>query len=146
MAVTMRFDAMLETASDWVDAVMTELKATQNRSGLAALRGTLHALRDSLDLERAVQLGDRLPTLIRGLYYEGWAVNPGAPHLLEPAEFLNVVDHALRGHAELPDPLTSVEATFAALRKLLPWRELDTALSALPANIRQLCQPKEASA
>lgn len=146
MTATMRFDAVLETASDWLDAVMTELETTQKRSGFAALRATLHALRDSLDLEQAVQLGDRLPTLIRGLYYEGWAAGKGPPHILEPVEFLDVVRRALRGHAELPDPLKSVQATCAALGKLLPQQELDAVMRSLPADIRELCQPKGASA
>lgn len=146
MAVTMRFDAILETASDWVDAVMTELETTQKRSGFAALRATLHALRDCLDLDRAVQLGDELPTLIRGLYYEGWVAGKGAPHVLQPAEFLDVVRRNLRGHVELPDPLTSVQATFAALGKLLPQHELDAIRRSLPADIGRLCRPKGASA
>jgi uncharacterized protein (DUF2267 family) len=146
MTVTMRFDAVLETASDWIEAVMTELKTPQKRSGFAALRAMLHALRDSLELERAVQLGDGLPTLIRGLYYEGWAAGKGTSHILQPAEFLDVVRHALHGHAELPDPLTSVQATFVAVGKLLPQHELDAVMRSLPADIRRLCQPKGASA
>jgi uncharacterized protein (DUF2267 family) len=146
MTVTMRFESVLTDASHWVDVVMSELRKGHKRSAYAALRATLHAVRDSLDRERAVRLGEALPTLIRGLYYEGWAAGNGPPHILRPTEFLDAVRHALRGHEELSDSVTSVQATFAALSKLLPQQELDDVVGCLPSEIRQLCQPTKASA
>ena len=55
---------------------------TDERTGLGehphkaylALRTVLHALRDRLTLEEAVQLGAQLPMLVRGFYYEGWTL------------------------------------------------------------------------
>ncbi|MFI8891646.1 DUF2267 domain-containing protein [Streptomyces paradoxus] len=32
----------------------------------------LHPLRDRLPVETAVQFGAQLPTLVRGVYYDGW--------------------------------------------------------------------------
>jgi uncharacterized protein (DUF2267 family) len=37
-----------------------------------ALRASLHALRDRLTVDEAAQLAAQLPTLVRGIYYEGW--------------------------------------------------------------------------
>jgi uncharacterized protein (DUF2267 family) len=146
MTETMAFEAVLETASDWVEAVTTELETTQMRSGFAALRAVLHALRDSLDLERTVQFGDQLPILIRGLYYEGWVAGNGTPHIRRPEEFLETVRRALRRHAELPDdPVTTVAAILAALGKCLPRSELDAVMVDLPLEIRWLCRPRETS-
>jgi uncharacterized protein (DUF2267 family) len=146
MAVTMRFEGVLADASHWVDVVMSELRTGHRRSAYAALRATLHALRDSLDREHAVRLGEELPTLIRGLYYEGWAAGNGPPHILQSADFLDAMRHALRGHEELSDSVTSVQATFAALGKLLPQHELDDIVRCLPSEIHQLCQPIKTSA
>jgi uncharacterized protein (DUF2267 family) len=39
----------------------------------AALRAIMHALRDRLTVNEAVQLGAQLPILLRGVYYDGWA-------------------------------------------------------------------------
>jgi uncharacterized protein (DUF2267 family) len=142
----MRFEAVLEKASDWVDAVASELGTTHKRAGYAALRATLHALRDSLDMERAVQLGEELPMLIRGLYYEGWGAGNGPPRIRGLVDFLESVRHALRGHAELLDSTKAAQATFAALGKLLSRSEIDAIVSWLPSDIRQLSQPQGAPA
>jgi hypothetical protein len=36
------------------------------------LRAVLHCLRDRLTVDEAAQLGDQLPMLVRGIYYEAW--------------------------------------------------------------------------
>src|SRR5262245_30791744 len=37
-----------------------------------ALRAVLHALRDRLTVDESAQLAAQLPTIVRGVYYEGW--------------------------------------------------------------------------
>jgi uncharacterized protein (DUF2267 family) len=142
MTATMRFEPILEEASDWIDAVTSELGMSQKRSGYAALRATLHALRDSLDMEGAVQLGEGLPMLIRGLYYEGWASGKGLPHIHGVGDFLDSMRHALRGHAELSDPEKPARATFAALVGRLPRDAADAIARGLPSDIHQFLQRK----
>ncbi|MFK4149384.1 DUF2267 domain-containing protein [Streptomyces sp. NPDC004065] len=44
----------------------------QRRLSYAALRAVLHPLRDRLPVETAVQFGAQLPTIVRGVYYDGW--------------------------------------------------------------------------
>lgn len=46
-------------------------KDLRNQSYLA-LRTILHALRDRLTVDVAVQLAAQLPMLVRGIYYDGW--------------------------------------------------------------------------
>jgi uncharacterized protein (DUF2267 family) len=142
MTATMRFDPVLEQASEWIDAITKALGAAQQRSGYAALRATLHALRDSLDMERAAQLGDGLPLLIRGLYYEGWAAGKGSPHILRSVDFLQSVRRGLRGHAELSGPEDLARATFAALVGFLPQETVDAVARGLPSDIQQLLRPE----
>ena len=36
------------------------------------LGATLHTLRDYMPLQQAINLGNQLPMLLRGIYYEGW--------------------------------------------------------------------------
>ncbi|AZM59108.1 MULTISPECIES: DUF2267 domain-containing protein [unclassified Streptomyces] len=44
----------------------------RRRQSYAALRAVLHPLRDRLPVDTAVQFGAQLPTIIRGIYYDGW--------------------------------------------------------------------------
>jgi uncharacterized protein (DUF2267 family) len=66
------FDTTLQKTNEWLDEIMNGLALEDRHTAYAALRGTLHALRDRLRLEEAVHLGAQLPMLVRGFYYEGW--------------------------------------------------------------------------
>ncbi|MCS6927126.1 MAG: DUF2267 domain-containing protein, partial [Candidatus Binatia bacterium] len=67
------FDTTLQKTHIWLNDVMQELGWEEERHrAYLALRTVLHALRDRLTLEEAVDLGAQLPMLIRGFYYEGW--------------------------------------------------------------------------
>lgn len=64
-------------------------KERRNQS-YAALRAVLHALRDRLPVDEAVQFGAQLPTLVRGVYYDGWKPSK-TPMKLGTEEFLERV-------------------------------------------------------
>ncbi len=137
----MLFDAPLEEGCNWVDTVSEQLGTSYKRSGYAALRAALHAIRDSLLIGQAVRLGEQLPILIRGIYYEGWDPKKGGARVTGSSEFIEVIRHDLRGHAELTDAEATLRATFGALGQLLPVQEFEAILKVLPADIRELCQP-----
>lgn len=65
------FDATTQKTNEWLDEIMFELALEERHTAYAALRGTLHALRDRLPLEETAHLGAQLPMLVRGFYYEG---------------------------------------------------------------------------
>ena len=66
------FDTTLQKTNAWLKELMEELGWDDRHRAYLALRATLHAVRDRLDVGEAVQLGAQLPMLIRGFYYEGW--------------------------------------------------------------------------
>jgi uncharacterized protein (DUF2267 family) len=61
-------------------------KERRNQS-YAALRVALHTLRDRLTIDESAQFAAPLPTLIRGIYYEGWDPHQ-VPVKMDGAEFL----------------------------------------------------------
>jgi uncharacterized protein (DUF2267 family) len=64
----------------WLKDLMSQLDwEDRPHKAYLALRTVLHALRDRLTVEEAVQLGAQLPMLVRGFYYEGWTLK-GKPH------------------------------------------------------------------
>lgn len=66
------FDKTLHETNHYLNIVLREMGTDDRRVALAALRATLHALRDRLMAMDAVHLGAQLPMLLRGLYYEDW--------------------------------------------------------------------------
>src|SRR5690242_14041975 len=117
------FDAELQEANEWLNAVAARLGG-DDVAAKRALRGVLHALRDRIGQANAVKFGAQLPTVIRGLLFEGW-------HLAEPPskerhriDFLIHVDEAM-GRAERPGAEEAIRAVFHVL-----WNELDPGESA----------------
>jgi uncharacterized protein (DUF2267 family) len=66
------FDSTIQRTNSWLRELMVELNSSDHRKTYLALRGVLHTLRDHLDEDDAIYLGEQLPMLIRGVYFEGW--------------------------------------------------------------------------
>ncbi|MGZ3297329.1 MAG: DUF2267 domain-containing protein, partial [Xanthobacteraceae bacterium] len=66
-----RHDETLHKTNIWLKEI-DEVVGSGRRGAYQALRAVLHCLRDRLTIDEAAQLGDQLPMLIRGIYYEGW--------------------------------------------------------------------------
>lgn len=107
----------------------------------AALRSVLHALRDRLPVEEAVQLGAQLPMLVRGMYYEGW--NPSqVPIKMNKEEFLQ------RVREQFPFSVESgiedvIRVVLTALRKYVSFGEAEDIVSILPKDIAGLVRDLE---
>ena len=67
-------ESAVHTTNAWLKEVANEL-GWQDRENYHAMGAVLHALRDRLTVAEAADLGAQLPTLIRGLYYDGWNPN-----------------------------------------------------------------------
>ena len=98
-----------------------------------ALKAVLHALRDRLTVEEASDLAAQLPTLVRGLYYEGWKPAK-VPVKMHGEEFLGRVrrdfPYDLEGDVEL-----LVRRTLGALRHYVTVGEWDDIRSGLPKDM-----------
>jgi len=68
------FDTMVDKANRLLKDVEEafEWPKERRKQSYAALRAVLHPLRDRLPVETAVQFGAQLPTIVRGVYYDGW--------------------------------------------------------------------------
>jgi uncharacterized protein (DUF2267 family) len=66
------FDSTVEQTTLWLQDLMRELNWTDRRRSYVALRNVLHGVRDYLPTDRAIEFGNQLPMLIRGVYFENW--------------------------------------------------------------------------
>ncbi|MFC8225107.1 DUF2267 domain-containing protein [Streptomyces sp. NPDC057287] len=105
----------------------------RRKQSYAALRAVLHRLRDRLSVDGAVHLGAQLPTLIRGVYYDGWKPS-GTPVKLSGEGFFQRVrddfPYAVDGGIE-----TVVRTVLEALKRYVSEGEWDHLKSGLPNSL-----------
>lgn len=65
------FPDAAQEADVWVRE-LAELLSCEQRAAYDVLRMTLHAVRDSLSVDDNAKIGNRLPVIVRGIYFAGW--------------------------------------------------------------------------
>jgi uncharacterized protein (DUF2267 family) len=131
------FDRSEEKTMRWVKDVATGRGSTDMRRSYKILRAVLHATRDRLMPEEAVQLGAQLPMLVRGFYYEGWHPHDKPKRYRQKAPFLAQVDREAPGLDDVQLE-RAVTAVFQTLESEMPGSELDQVRHALPVELREL--------
>lgn len=131
------FAETLQKTQSWLDELRDELDWDHPAGLVAALRASLHALRDRLTPAEAAQLAAQLPLLVRGLYFEGWRPAAEPWKVRHSEEFLRRVEHELRGYAELRNPESVVRAVFRLLSRHVSASEVEQVRQLLPAEVRE---------
>jgi uncharacterized protein (DUF2267 family) len=131
------FDKTLATTYRWLDHLGSTLGWDDRERSYRALRAVLHALRDRLPVEEAVDLGASLPMLVRGFYYEGWRPAATPRRYRDKNHFIEQVQHdAPWLNAE--DAESVVAGTFALLAAEIGGAEPEHVRRRLPPEIREL--------
>lgn len=133
-------DHTIQDTNVWLKTIMRRLDSDDRYLALAALRGTLHALRDRIGPENAVHLGAQLPTLIRGLYYEGWHMAGTPTKERHMAQFLDRVGRE-SGRRENFDPERTARAVFEVMAEKIDPGEAAKVVDLLPKELRELWPP-----
>jgi uncharacterized protein (DUF2267 family) len=131
------FAKSLEAAQRWIHDLMEDLAVRDPQVAYRVLRGTLHALRDRLQPEEAVDLAAQLPTLIRGIYYEGWRPSATPQRQRTRHDFLGRVSEELVPQTD-PVPEEAVRAMFRLLAARVSSGEISDVVGMLPEAVRQL--------
>jgi uncharacterized protein (DUF2267 family) len=130
-------DRSMEQAHVWVNDVADEFGTDDHQLAYRILRAFLHAVRDRITVEESAQLAAQLPTLIRGIYYEGWRPSTTPLRYHDCETFLRKIagEALLAGSTEASYAVT---AAAAVLRRHVSEGEVADVLAILPAEIRQL--------
>ncbi len=133
---------MLETTvqktHEWLRDIKDGLGFDNDRAAYAALRATLHALRDQLTTDQVAQLGAQLPVLVRGIYYEGWNPDSRLDAGARRPDLLESIRHELREHLELHDTERIARIVFDVVTRHVTAGEIDKIVNSLPREIRAL--------
>jgi len=130
-------DHTVQLTHVWINDLDGRLEWNDRARSYRLLKAVLHALRDSLRVNEAVDLGAQLPGLLRGAYYEQWrpAATPVKNRHVE--DFLAVVNESFR-RDPLPDPARAVMAVFQLLTKKISEGEIEDVRRCLPEEIRDI--------
>ncbi|MFW6253578.1 MAG: DUF2267 domain-containing protein [Chitinivibrionales bacterium] len=116
----------------WFDTVSEELGHADRYASYMAIRLALHAVRDRLPRQEAIALGEQLPLLIRGIFYEGWH-DQGNRQLSESEQFRIEGCYGLDGRK-----YSSLEIMQAVCRAMSSWISEHSAMqirAILPAEL-----------
>lgn len=131
------FDTSIQEANLWLKQIEAELGQCERPEALSALRAALHALRDRLGAQAAVNFAAQLPMIVRGLYYEGWTIPEHATRAHTLEEFCDAVDAYLpRGFRF--DAAMIARAVFRTAAKQMGKGEAAKVRAQLPEPIRAL--------
>ncbi|MFC7549941.1 DUF2267 domain-containing protein [Plantactinospora sp. GCM10030261] len=107
-------------------------KERRNQS-YAALRTVLHLLRDRMPVQESAHFAAQLPTLVRGIYYDGW--DPmSVPVKLNRDDFLYEVRRNFQYDVE-GGPESLVRTVLEVLRRHVPQGEWDDVRSTMPKDL-----------
>ena len=136
MPAALEFEQATYTAEEWLDDLMARLGWHDRQRTYVALAAALHALRDALPQEAAIDVGNQLPVLVRGLYYDGWHPRGRRAAHTRP-DFLERIHDGV--HRDPAIDADAVARGVLALRVArLPAGEIEDAKAATPHDLHNL--------
>lgn len=133
-------DSSIHKTNILLNEVREELGAADAQGAYAALRGTLHALRDRLSVGEAAHLASQLPMVVGGIYYDGWRPTGQIEGRRSRDAFLEQVRAAFRPPPEGDeiDPEDAVRAVTRVLDRHIDEGQMRHVRDTLPEEIAEL--------
>lgn len=130
-------DHTVQLTHIWINELDDALGWQNKPRAFRLLRSVLHALRDWLQVNEAVDLAAQLPTLVRGIYYDQW--RPSAVPVKERRrdDFLARVDRDFKTDP-IDNTVEAVTAVFRLLSEKVTAGEISDVRNALPVDLRAL--------
>ena len=126
----------LQQSQEWLKELRDNGGLASEAEAYAVLRAVLHQLRDRLTLAEAVDLGQQLPLIVRGIYYESWRPSHAPEKIRSKQKFLDHVTMRLLPHQIPPEP--AVRDVFAMLAHHCDPGEISDVIGQLPADLKEL--------
>ena len=128
------FDSTIQRTNTWLKDLMQELNWSDHRKTYLAFRCVLHAVRDHLPIEDAVTVGEQLPMLIRGFYFEHWDPSGKPLPLRTQSDFFAVLSlYMTRDLESTSDAVAVTRAVFRLLDRKATDGEIEDLQHVMPA-------------
>jgi uncharacterized protein (DUF2267 family) len=125
----------LQRSTAWIRRI-ADLARCDEQQAWQLLCCTLQTLRDRMDPEAAIRLGERLPALLRGYYYEGWRL-AGVPLQIRNRQHFVALAASRYHAAPLADIEPGIRAVLAVLADNVELDEVYAIVRALPDELRE---------
>src|SRR5690606_2616530 len=126
----------VQQTQEWLKELRDNGGLASESEAYAVLRAVLHQLRDRLTLAEAVDLGQQLPLIVRGIYSEGWRPSHAPEQLRPQPEFLDHIARRLLPGQVPPEP--AVGDVFALFARHTDPGEIADVIEHLPAESKGL--------
>jgi len=130
------FDETLHKTNTWLKEIAQALNLDRH-GAYQVLRAVLHCLRDRLPINEAAQLGDQLPMLVRGIYYEAWHPAGEPDKIRSRDEFLDGITARIATRQPI-DTENTARAVFRTLENHVTPGEIRDVIQVLPQEIGAL--------
>ena len=130
------FDETLHKTNTWLKEIAQALDL-ERHGAYRVLRAVLHCLRDRLTINEAAQLGDQLPMLVRGIYYEAWHPAGKPEKIRSRDEFLTRITARIAMRQPI-DAENAARVVFRTLESHVSAGEIRDVIHILPQEIRTL--------
>ncbi len=130
------FTQAAQQAQQWVNELADDLNWDERRA-YHLLRCVLQTLRDWLPQEEMVDLSAQLPSLIRGIYFEGWKPLETPVRDRKKADFIDRVQDAFSDDL-MNDPDAAVAAVFRLLDRHISHGEIVQVRNSMKKSMREL--------
>jgi uncharacterized protein (DUF2267 family) len=130
-------EAALRDAQGWVVAAGQRINTRSSPVAFASLRATLHALRAQLDMRRAIEVGERLPLVMRAVFFDGWDPHDVPPPAASKDQFVRRVA-ADNGRTPRIKAERAAKAALEVIFERLPAAVAARVVERLPEDLREL--------
>ena len=138
------FERTLQKTHDWLKELADLGDFMGEAQAYTVLRAVLHALRDRLLPDAAVNFSAELPMLVRGFYFEGWRPNARTDRERTLDEFIDHVRRELHNARFSIDAEDACRAVFRLLSRRVSAGEIRDVRAELPAVLQPLWPPPPA--
>lgn len=132
------FDTTLQKTTTWVNDLAEKLGWDDRQNVFQALRITLHAMRDRVPPEEAVELGAQLPILLSGFFYENYRLTNAPTKERSKAAFLGKVQEEFQRANLDAEPEPVVRAVFQTIAEHTTTGEVKDVVHSFPSELKEL--------
>ena len=128
-------DRTVHETNRWLNEIMRDAAIDDKSLALQGFRAVMVTLRDTMPVDLATNLGDQLPVLVRGLYYENY-VPSKTPHLERTTDAWAASVAESGDNIQVDQAMTLSRAVYALLRRELDANIVDKVSDAIPQDLR----------